>query len=70
MKYDVVFLDPPYDMKVIEYIIEFMRGNSLVNDGAVFVVETVKEDVFNFENGFTKVKEYVYGKTKVTVMWM
>ena len=68
--YDVVFLDPPYALKVIEEIMNYMLDNKLVNDSSVFVVETLKEDSFVINHEFSKVKEYVYGKTKVTVFWM
>ena len=68
-KYDIVFLDPPYSMKVIGEIVSYMLDNKLVNEGGIFVIETLKEDVFDIDYKFVKVKEYVYGKTKVTVMW-
>jgi len=68
--YDIVFLDPPYAMKVIEEIITYMIDNKLVSESSVFVVETLKEDSFTINHEFMKVKEYVYGKTKVTVFWM
>lgn len=68
--YDVIFLDPPYALKVIEEIICYMIENKLVNNSSVFIVETLKEDNFVINYEFSKVKEYVYGKTKVTVFWM
>lgn len=68
--FDVVFLDPPYSMKVIDEIIKYMIDNKMISSTGVFIAETVKEDVINIEYEFSKVKEYVYGKSKLTVYWM
>ena len=68
--FDVVFLDPPYSMKVIGEIINYMIDNKMISSNGVFIAETVKEDVINVGYEFSKVKEYVYGKSKLTVYWM
>ena len=68
--FDVVFLDPPYSMKVIGDIINEMITNNMISSNGVFIVETLKEDEINIEHSFSKVKEYVYGKSKLTVYWM
>ena len=68
--FDIVFLDPPYSMKVIGEIIKVMIDNKMISSTGVFIAETLKEDVINIEYEFSKVKEYVYGKSKLTVYWM
>lgn len=70
IKFDIVFLDPPYALKVNEYIVNKMIEKNMINENAVFIVETTKEDNFNINYEFSKVKEYRYGKTKLTVLWM
>ena len=68
--FDIVFLDPPYSMKVIGEIIKVLIDNKMISSTGVFIAETLKEDVINIEYEFSKVKEYVYGKSKLTVYWM
>ncbi len=67
-KYDIVFLDPPYSMKIVNEIIACLVIKNKLNDNSIIVVETLKEDKINTKD-FSKVKEYVYGKTKLTILW-
>lgn len=68
--FDIVFIDPPYSMKIIKDIIEEMINKGLISKNGVFIAETLKEDVIDINYEFSKVKEYKYGKSKLTVYWM
>jgi 16S rRNA (guanine(966)-N(2))-methyltransferase RsmD len=68
-KFDIIFLDPPYPMKVNNDIIEYMYSKGLISDGCIFVVETLKEDNIEASFEYRKRKEYVYGKSKLTIIW-
>lgn len=64
--YDVVFLDPPYDMVVYAEIIEAL--DHIVNLGGYIVCESIKkvvlpEIIMNFE----KTRERTYGKKRITI---
>ena len=60
MKYDIIFLDPPYKtdygVKAIKMIIE----NNLLNDKGIIIFETSGENNFdlNFKNFSLKTKKY------------
>ena len=46
-KFDIVFLDPPFRMKVIDELCEFLIENDMIEDGGYIVAEYPKEDVVN-----------------------
>ena len=52
IKFDVIFLDPPFRMKVIDELIEFIIDNNMLKDDGYIVAEYPKEDVVNknYEN--------------------
>lgn len=44
-KYDIVFLDPPFKMKVIDELCEFLIENDMIASGGYIVAEYPKEDI-------------------------
>jgi 16S rRNA (guanine(966)-N(2))-methyltransferase RsmD len=52
IKFDVIFLDPPFRMKVIDELTEFIIDNNMLKDDGYIVAEYPKEDVVNknYEN--------------------
>ena len=46
-KFDIVFLDPPFRMKVIDELISFLIENDMIADGGYIMAEYPKEDVVN-----------------------
>lgn len=44
-KFDLIFLDPPFRMKVIEELIQFIIDNDLLNSGGYIMAEYPIEDV-------------------------
>ena len=43
--FDIVFLDPPFKLKVIDELIEYIIDNDLLADDGYIVCEYPKEDV-------------------------
>lgn len=66
VKFDLVFLDPPYRMKITEQIIQDMVENNLLNDGAIIVDET-DYDIDLELNQIELIKEKRYKDTKVAM---
>ncbi len=56
--YDLVFADPPYDMKELETIPELVLGSSLLNDGGMFVLEHGKRNDFSKHPHFLQERSY------------
>ncbi len=64
-KFDIVFLDPPYQLDVYEEVISAL-GENVVKAGIV-VAEMHKDRIINLESvsGFTLYKERTYGIKKI-----
>ncbi len=65
VKFDIVFLDPPYKMNLISDILDFIFSNDLLNDNGLIVCEFEDEvlDISRFE----LYKSKKYGTKKVNV---
>ena len=65
VKFDVVFLDPPYKLNLISGILEFIYSNDLLNDDGIIVCEFEDENL-NFTN-YELYKSREYGSKKVCI---
>ena len=64
ISFDVIFLDPPYNMEVIGLIIDFIYDNNLLNKGGIIVCEFEKD----FEcDKYDLIKERKYGYKKIKI---
>ena len=67
-KFDVVFLDPPYEQGQYQEIVALLSEYDLLNDNYVIVIEANHDvDLENIE--YQKKKEYHYGEIKVFIYW-
>ena len=65
-KVDLLILDPPYKQGKYNEIIDACKN--ILNDNHVIVCESDHKLTFN-ENDYSKIKEYKYGDTLVTILW-
>lgn len=62
IKFDYIFLDPPYDGEFSLKSLDFIFSNNILNSNGIIILETDKDvDVKNFN----VIKEKKYGRTKV-----
>lgn len=63
VKLDIIFLDPPYEAKVEENVLNLISGSNLIHKDTVIVLESDKEKVFK-ENidGLQLVDKRTYGR--------
>ena len=68
-KFDVIFIDPPYNFKQFEYenIIETINKKKLINNGGSVVIEHSKFINFNNYNNF--VEQRNYGKVNFSFLY-
>lgn len=67
LKFDFVYLDPPYKQQQIDFILSYLSENNLLNDNADVVCESLKEDEFQQTYGdLEQVKDVIYGITRIT----
>ena len=66
-KFDLIFLDPPYKLRVIEDVIEFIDSNNMLKKDGVIVVETLKDYQMIEKIGNIIIeKEVTYGISKIS----
>ena len=66
VKFDFIFLDPPYKMHIIEKILRFIYEKKMLKSDGVIVCEIEKN--YQIEQSFFEVvKEYTYSIRKVIV---
>lgn len=67
-QYDIIFLDPPYAEVFLENSLKRIAEIDILHSGGIIVAERPlgKELPWEFE-GFTRSKDYKYGKTLLTI---
>lgn len=55
---DIIFADPPYDLKAIDALPELIFDNNWLNHGGCFILEHSKEYNFNDHPQFSHAKKY------------
>ena len=67
-KFDLVFLDPPYEQGQYQQIVDLLLSKDLLSEHAVIVIEANRD--VNLENiEYQKKKDYHYGEIKVFIYW-
>jgi len=67
-RYDLIFLDPPYDFKALDQIIQDIVRFDILHKNGIMVCETKwEQEMPDVAAPYEKVREYRYGKVKVTV---
>ena len=65
LKFDYIFLDPPYKYEYIEKTLDYIWNNNILKEDGIIILETNK-DIF-VEN-FQVIKEKKYSKIKVVFL--
>src|SRR5690625_3144759 len=65
--FDLIFLDPPYNKKLIDKSLALIKEYNILNDGGRIVAEAGKNEAFNHE-GFNIIRENEYGSIKVWLL--
>lgn len=66
-KFDVIFLDPPYNKGLIETALDAIAENSILADDGIIVLESDSSDFRYERNGFEAFKQKKYGRTYITI---
>lgn len=65
--FDYVFLDPPYGKGLVDNIFNFLVEHHLLNDGAIIVVEELKEVTFVSLKSLHLIRRKEYGITAFNI---
>lgn len=66
-KFDVIFLDPPYNKGFIEPALDAIVKNELLSDDGVIMLESDNTDFYGEVEGLTIYRQRKYGRTFITV---
>lgn len=67
IKFDLVFLDPPYGLKINKSIMEFLANQRMLNPECMIIVEDLKEEEIETPNHFYLKKKQNYGITTLQI---
>ena len=65
-KFDLIFIDPPYDSELYEPAIKIIKLVDILSEGGIIVVEARRSMAMpEVDLPYRKIKEYCYGKVKI-----
>ena len=68
LKFDIIFLDPPYNTNYIEESIKLITKYDLLNSEGIIVCESDSLDKIWYSEVFKKVKEKKYGDKYIVIL--
>ena len=67
-KFDLIFVDPPYDSGLYASVLETINSVDILSDGGIILCESRREKTLpDMRAPYRKKKEYNYGRVKLTV---
>ena len=66
-KFDIIFLDPPYNRNFIEPVLTAIVEKELLAGGGIVVLESDDTDFSGEKEGLSVLKQRKYGRTYITV---
>ncbi|NMA08410.1 MAG: 16S rRNA (guanine(966)-N(2))-methyltransferase RsmD [Clostridiales bacterium] len=68
-RFGLIFLDPPYEAELLSTVLNTIMTRKLLCEGGLIVCETLRKMTFPVcPENFRVIREYVYGKTKITLI--
>ena len=65
-KFDLIFIDPPYDSPLYEKVLETVNLVDILSDGGIIICEASRDrQLPELKAPYKKVREYIYGKVKL-----
>ena len=67
-KYDICFLDPPYELKDISILINKWASSGAMKDNTLYIYEKHKNTPFNSVNDMNIIEKRQYGSSEVIIL--
>lgn len=67
IKFDIIFLDPPYGKIKIKIVIDYIINNNILNDNALIICEYEEEELEENIANLELIKYRKYGKTHISI---
>ena len=65
LKYDVIFLDPPYKEKALENILDTIIESKILKRNSIIIIHRHKKEIDMFPKNFNLIEEKKYGISKI-----
>ena len=65
LRYDIIFLDPPYKEKALKNILNTIIENKIIKDNGVIIIHRHKKEIDEFPKNFQLIDEKKYGISKI-----
>ena len=65
LRYDIIFLDPPYKEKTLKNILNTIIENRILKDNGIIIIHRHKKEIDEFPKNFQLIDEKKYGISKV-----
>lgn len=65
IKFDLIFLDPPYKMEVLNDVIRYIKDNNLLNENGLIICEI--DSLYLNIDCYNKIKEKKYGNKYIII---
>ena len=65
LRYDIIFLDPPYKEKALENILNTIIENKILNNNGIIIIHRHKKEIDKFPKNFQLIDEKKYGISKI-----
>ena len=67
-RFDLIFVDPPYDANLYEPVLETINSVDILSDGGIILCESRRERYMpDMKAQYLKRRDYNYGRVKLTV---
>ncbi len=66
-KFDVIFIDPPYESDLYEKSLEIIKSNDVLQSNGIIILEHPVNKIIN-NNGFELIKAKVYGNKQISYL--
>ena len=67
-RFDLIFVDPPYDANLYEPVLETINSVDILSDGGIILCESRRERYMpDMKAPYLKRRDYNYGRVKLTV---
>ena len=65
LRYDIIFLDPPYKERALKNILNTIIENKILKDNGVIIIHRHKKEIDEFPKNFQLIDEKKYGISKI-----
>jgi len=65
LRYDIIFLDPPYKERSLENILDTIIKNKIIKDNGIIIIHRHKKETDIFPKNFQLIEEKKYGISKI-----